>query len=59
MSSGEEIAQKQEHAISGGVRPWEETMTHRQTARSAGANLIAVLSVITALGALYVPLLLG
>jgi hypothetical protein len=34
-------------------------MNQRQTAHSAGANILAVLSVITALGALYVPLLFG
>jgi hypothetical protein len=34
-------------------------MNHRQTARSVGANLVAVLSVIAALGALYVPLFFG
>jgi hypothetical protein len=34
-------------------------MNHHQTASSAGSNLVAVLSVITALGALYVPLLFG
>ena len=37
----------------------EESMNYRQTANSAGANLVAVLSVIAALGALYVPLLFG
>jgi hypothetical protein len=34
-------------------------MNQRQKAKSVGANLLAVLSVLAAVGTLYVPLFLG